>query len=532
MQYTNSYFTLDVENRQVYMNFYPAVSGGEELKLNEIVEVLERNRVEDFDKNDIYRNIMAASGPVRFLVSTKPILEYDEYMDLKITPDGMYAIARFFPPSGGGNRMSEHELRRDLEYNKVEYGISEQAIAKHLDQPEYFKNIVLATGVKPIQGHDGFITYKFNTDRKAKPHVNEDGTVDFHQLNNIAHVRRGDVLAVMTPTDLGTAGMSVYGKEVKPEKVAKVTFKYGKNIDVSEDGTLLITRVDGYATLEGDKVFVSNVYDIPNDVDNSTGDVQFNGAIVVHGNVRAGFKLKAEGNIEVFGVVEGATLEAGGDVILHRGIQGMYKCLITAKGNLVSKFIENATVMVDGYVTADSIMNSHVAAKGDVTVSGRGGSIIGGVVTSVSLIDATTIGTALGASTMVEVGIDPATRERMKEIQLELTNKNAEIEKLNQLVTLFRKKQEMGTLESDKVKMISQFTQSIIMGKIQIKELKAEYEEKQALMKENEFAKIRVTKDIFAGTKITISGESLILKDTRSHCVYSKKDGEIVSSVW
>ena len=293
-------------------------------------------------------------------------------------------------------------------------------------------------GTAPVQGHDGKINYRFNTDKKARPKLNEDGTVDFHKLNNISHVRKGDVLAVITPADKGTPGCNVFGVELRPDKVVKVNFNKGNNLAVSEDGLQLISMVDGYATLEGDKIFVSDVYDVPADVDNSTGDIEFNGSVVVHGNVRTGFCIKCGGNIEVYGVVEGADLDAGGDIILHRGVQGMSRCQIHAVGNLVSKFIESATVSVDGYINADSILNSQISAHGDIVVSGKGGSIIGGNVRSTTLIEASNIGTPMGVATSVEVGVDPTVQDRIKEIDAMIKDKTAEIEKLSQLVTVFR----------------------------------------------------------------------------------------------
>lgn len=532
MQYTNSYFTLDIEGGQVYMNFYPAVSGGEQLKIAEVNEILAKNKIEGYDLQHINETIQAAGQPVRFLISSQGALQFDESMSIKVTPDGMYAIARFFPASNGGKKMSEPEIRRDLEYYKIKFGINDEEIQKHLSEPEYFKNILIAAGIKPIQGRDGSITYNFNTDRKAKPRLNKDGTVDFHQLDNIAHVKKGDILAVITPVDRGTPGCNVYGAEVKPEKVKKVNFSRGNNLSISEDGLQLISDVDGYATLEGDKVFVSNIYEVPADVDNSTGDIEFSGGVVVRGNVRTGFKIKASGNIEVYGVVEGADLEAGGDVILHRGIQGMSRCRIKVQGNLVSKFIESANVFAEGNVSAESILNSQVSAHGDIIVTGKGGNIIGGNVRSTTLIEATTIGTAMGVATSVEVGIDPTVKDRLKEIEETIKNKTAEINKLDQLITMFRKKQGMGTLEPDKLKMISQFTKTIILDKADIRELNSEYELKESLAAENENAKIRVVKDIHQGTKVTVSGETIILNDKFSHCQYTKKNGEVVSSIW
>lgn len=45
-----------------------------------------------------------------------------------------------------------------------------------------------------------------------------------------------------------------------------------------------------------------------------------------------------------------------------------------------------------------------------------------------------------------------------------IKDKTAEIEKLSQLVTVFRKKQEMGTLTPDKLPMSAQFTQNDYSG--------------------------------------------------------------------
>lgn len=532
MQYTNSYFTLDIEDNEIYMNYYPAVSDGEKLKIPEVTEILDRNKIENYDLNVIKETLLRAEQPTRVRICNQGAYQFDETMEIKVTPDAMYAVVRFYPPSNKGKRMSESEIRRDLEYHKVTYGIQDDVIEKHIASPEYFKNILVAVGQKPVQGKDGYITYHFDTDRKAKPRLKDDGTVDFHQLDNIAHVRKGDILADITPAIKGEMGYNVYGGQLPPEKVIKVYFKYGKNIKISEDQLQLISDVDGYAVLEGDRVFVSNLYEIENDVDNSTGDVAFNGSILVRGNVRTGFKLKADGDIEVYGVVEGAELDAGGDVILHRGIQGMNRCVIRAKGNLVCGFIESATISAEGNIEAGSIFNSNVSAKGEIKVSGKGGSIIGGYVRATNLIEATSIGTTMGSSTAVEVGIDPSIRDRIKEIEIQIKNKTAEVDKLDQLLAVFRKKQELGTLDKEKQGMINQFTKTIIMDKTEIKTLQNEYEEKMDSLSTDVNAKIMVVKDIHSGTKITISGNFIILHDTLSHCQFTLKNGEIVSGIW
>ena len=65
MQYTNSYFTLDIEDNEIYMNYYPAVSDGEKLKIPEVTEILDRNKIENYDFNVIKETLLRAEQPTR-----------------------------------------------------------------------------------------------------------------------------------------------------------------------------------------------------------------------------------------------------------------------------------------------------------------------------------------------------------------------------------------------------------------------------------------------------------------------------------
>ena len=246
----------------------------------------------------------------------------------------------------------------------------------------YCTPIILAKATPPIEGKDAKITYHFNTDLTLKPKMLEDGSVDFHTLDTICPVRAGDLLAELEPAVQGRPGIDVCGGLLRPVKVKQRILRVGKNIKLSEDGLKAYSEVNGHATVEGEQVFVSNMYEVPANVDTSTGDIEYEGNVLVHGNVLAGFSITAKGDIVVEGVVEGANLRAGGHIILKRGIQGMDRGVLHANGNVISRFIESATVEAGGYVSADAIMHSTVSAKGDITVDGKKGFITGGVIRS------------------------------------------------------------------------------------------------------------------------------------------------------
>ena len=65
---------------------------------------------------------------------------------------------------------------------------------------------MIAVGTAATEGSDGYIEYKFNTELKPTPKMNDDGTVDFHTLENVNHIRKGEVVAVLHPEDCGIPG--------------------------------------------------------------------------------------------------------------------------------------------------------------------------------------------------------------------------------------------------------------------------------------------------------------------------------------
>src|SRR5690606_8653815 len=127
-------------------------------------------------------------------------------------------------------------------------------------------------------------------------------------------------------------------------------------------------------------------------VDNKVGNIDFNGSVMVRGNVLNGFRIKASGDVEVKGIVEGGYIENTGDVIVKQGIQGYNRLTINTKGSVTTKFVENAVLNVGGNVTPEAIMHSEVSSKGNVTVLGKRGLIVGGICRARKEIRANIIG--------------------------------------------------------------------------------------------------------------------------------------------
>lgn len=516
----NGYFELLPKEDGTYLRLHAPSLGKSPVSYDEISNFLTDSKIIEYDKIAIGNAISTLKDTIEVKISDKIVSSADECIKVAIKDERMYATARFYPPIGRGLLLAKEDIINALVKAGVKYGVDEAEISSFLNNRHYCTDYILAKATPAVQGHDAVITYHFNTDLTLKPKTNEDGSVDFHQLDMISHCKKGDLLATLTPVDLGKPGIDVCGNLIKPMKVNNCILRHGKNIRLSPDGLRMFSEVDGHVSLTDGRVFVSDTYEVAADVDASTGDIIYDGNVFVRGNVLTGFSVKAKGDIEVNGVVEGAYIEAGGQIILKRGMQGMNKGVLKANGNIITKFLENAEVIAGGYVSTESILHSKVSAKGDIIVGGKRGFVTGGQIRSGTMISVKTAGSPMGTATLLEVGIDPKIVEEFRELEKSLMTMVAEKEKLSQALALFRKKITLGTqIPPEKKEYLKQITQKNILLETQIKESQKRYEELKAEVESTSSGEIKVSGIVYPGTKLIISN---IIHYIRQETHYSK----------
>lgn len=444
-----------------------------------------------------------------------------------LAEDGMSVTINLVPPSETGPKPSVSDVVGELNRRQVKFGIKEEMIALALSEEMYCTDLVVAEGIKPRHGTDATIEYHFNTDLNMKPAQKEDGSVDFFNLNTISHCKAGDVLATLTPADPGEYGTDVFGARIKPRDVKRVTFKYGNNIEVSEDGLTLIAQVNGHVTLVEGKVFVSNVFEVEN-VNPSTGNIDFSGSVQIGGDVQAGYRVKAGGNIIVSGAVEGAYLEAAGDIIIARGMNGMNKGELHAGGNIVARFLENATAIAAGYVHAESIVHCNIQAGTEVTVDGKRGNIAGGRICATQMISTKVLGSEMGVSTIAEVGVDPAVKTRYAQVQLELMEVAKEIRSIDPVIESYKEKAKQKMQFTAQQSMyISNLLDARAAKARQLAALNKEMLQLSDMLSKQEHAQVVVYKDVYPGVKIGISEVSMIVQSNMKYCKFIKDRGDV-----
>lgn len=521
----NGYFQLVNIQDGYGIKCFPPQDGGEAIRINELIDYLGRHNL-TCDLSKLKKVVGADTEQTLLLAPGACPAEQESYL-LDVSEDSMTVTVRFYPPSETGVRMTMDEFVKDMEFKKIIYGLNRELLENHFRKGEYCKDLVVAVGKPPRHGKDAEIEYFFNTDPHAVPTLKEDGSVDFFNLNTINHCEKGELLAKIIPEDVGDPGINVAGVRIKPRNVKKAVLKFGKNVAQSEDHMSITSEVNGCVTLVDGQVFVTDLYEVEN-VDNSTGNIEFEGSVQVNGNVCSGFSVRAKGNVIVRGVVEGATVCADGDIVITRGMNGMSKGTLEAGGNIIAKFLENATANAAGYVSAESILHSKVTAGSEVNVTGRRGFITGGHVCAGMKISAKNLGANMGASTVVEVGVNPKVKADYLALQNELLEIQKVIKMTQPILTTFAEKRAKGMQFSpEQIKYIRTLVIQTEAKKKELEEKNEKWEALQAAFEGQNDASVEVLGEAFPGTVIVIKDVSMSLRSSYQHCRFKRIGGDV-----
>ena len=348
-----------------------------------------------------------------------------------VSSDRLTAWVFAYPPVGGGAELNRAMLTHALEEKQVSYGMDTGLLDALADRPDRYFHLYLAAQGKPVvHGKDGRVVDLFVRKPEHKLVVDEYNRVDYAAISFIQNASEGDVICRIIPPTMGEGGTTVLGQELPARNGKPAVAPKGRNTALNEEGDALIATKTGHVEFNGRTFQVKPVLEIEANVDYSTGHINFLGDVHIHGDVCTGFTVRAMGNITVEGVVEAATVEAGGDLIMVKGAQGDNRAVLRASHSIYAKYLENCCVYAMEDLHADCIINCDVYCDGLVEVRSGRGTIIGGSVRATHEVSAEVVGSRSECRTDVVLGGLPCQEFDHEVLVREIADLEEELEKI------------------------------------------------------------------------------------------------------
>lgn len=299
--------------------------------------------------------------------------------------------------------LAEAAVTTGVDRSVVEFVVRELADGDTRRPP-----ISVASAVPPKPGRAERLVPAFALDiRPGTPRG--DGTIDFRDRQLLRSVEPGTVVGRYEPPVSATDGIGVDGSVLVAPPIDEPRLDLGPGVDLEPAGEIRATiagvvKWDGAVGLD---VVAALVH--VGDVDLESGHLWMTGDIVVQGAVRAGFVVRATGDVEIGGDVEGGTVSAGGDIRVAGTVVGE-SALVSAGGHLTARRAQNATVRARGGITLDIDAVDAKLTATDVWVRGvvRGGRTASEMNVTVSDAGGLSVGAQLVAGVPVEWPDDTA----------------------------------------------------------------------------------------------------------------------------
>lgn len=454
--------------------------------------------------------------------------EFDiQAIQVEISEDEMSAYLIVLDPLPG-EIYSVDYLKQLMEQAGVIYGVKEDVLQNIIANRLYETRLLAAEGTQAVDGIDGAYQYNFQLNPDKKPKIREDGTVDYWSMNLIETVVAGQVIAIYQPARQGTEGMTVTGKEILPKLGKELAPLKGKGFDRADDNLTYVASTDGKIEMVNGRISINNFHEIFANIDMLFGNIDFAGDVVIHGNVCAGMSVRAGGTLTVDGVVEGANIWSGKDIVLRGGVLGDGKAEVYARGDICARFFEYAKVEALGTIEADAFLQCEVECKKSIQLKGKKGVIIGGRVHAVQGIEVNEIGNESEIASTVEVGVNQEVYQEMNEIRQNLLELRESVRKLEEGIRKFDELGEQRGVSYKNDPRRTALLRAMIRDTSMEKAKKARLEELSSEEAEARSASVKVNRTIYPGTLVVIGGVKNLVKEEQVAVEYVRRLDKIV----
>jgi uncharacterized protein (DUF342 family) len=232
-----------------------------------------------------------------------------------------------------------------------------------------------------------------------------DDTVDLRERQNHKVVHKDDLVGEVRYTD-GQAGMTVEGKFFFARGSAiSLGLQTGDGIICKHDCQFFAVR-DGLLSIENNIISCKTVYVHKGSINLASGNLKFEGSVVVEGDIESGATVEIVGTLLVKGSIDSAKVRCSGDVEVKGGVNTGKRGFLHVGGSATVGFIENSIIQVKESLTVQRLItHSWVVSGGVIEVRDESkGMILGGLVCSWQSIVCAKFGGDKGHTTQCRIG--------------------------------------------------------------------------------------------------------------------------------
>lgn len=446
---------------------------------------------------------------------------------IRVTKDEMKAYLTL-PELPTDQEYILKDVLESIKHAGVVYGLNESIVKQMIAQKIFDREVLVARGVSVANGVDGFYQYNFNVELNNKPEIRTDGTVDYWSIHAVEIVEEGQVIAIYNEPTPGQDGMTVRGKRILAKKGRPLPPLTGKGFERSEDNRIYTATIAGKIEKKDNRIQITSVYEVFGNVDMHTGNIEFRGDVIIHGNITSGFSVKATGSVTIDGTAESCYIEAGRDVILRGGMLGGHKGAIKSKGNIYARFIEYATVTAEGFLDANSALSSSITCYDKVYMKGRQANIIGGEVYSAGGVEAACIGNQSEVNTYIQVGVSRELMDELMTVENQLNEDNEMIGKINEGIQRFDEAAKAKNLDLRNDERRVALLRTRIIKQADVAKAREEQARLKGIMEHAKGATVRVMNVVYPGVRVSVNTSTAKLKDFQNSVEFTERMGKVV----
>ncbi|MEO1008056.1 MAG: FapA family protein [Planctomycetota bacterium] len=364
----------------------------------------------------------------------------DTKSSLTISSDGLRATLRVEP--GVDAAICTHEaVAGILRAQEVRLSaITEQAAERLAEKlaagtTEPVEEVV-AEGTPPRHGEDGRFELTVEVAEaegdESEATADEDA-VDHYTRSAFTIVRAGEQIGILHPPIEAIDGVDVRGEVLPARPGRSCSMKFGDGVEVREDHAVIATHAGRLNVVENG-VRVQPTLVIEGSVDFSTGNIDFEGEVLVEGGVCDRFEVVAGTQLSVQLLVEAASIRCGGSIQLARGMTGRGKGTLACGGSVRATYLDDVTATIGAdLIVAREITNSRVRVGRRVLSPTC--TVIGGELIARYGGEIRTLGGEAGASAVLGIGEDPDLDALASLLQDAVPNTIKQLRKLREELT-------------------------------------------------------------------------------------------------